>query len=162
METLEKKKAYLVEKLGVFLEKKEKYPPMAARIMAHIILTGKQGTTFEDLTFELGASKSTISTHLNHLHDLKRLEYFTKPGDRKKYYVINVDSMMQKIADMLEDWKYEKEIHLEVMRFKTEMNKNLNDEQKFDLNFHDSFIEFNDEAIKSITKLKETIVKQYH
>ena len=37
----------------------------------------------------LCASKSTISTHLNHLQDLNKIEYFTKTGDRKKYFIIN-------------------------------------------------------------------------
>ncbi len=160
MEALEKKKAHLVEKLGVFLEKKNSLAPVAARILAYVILTGKQGTTFEDLVSTLCASKSTISTHLNHLHDLKRLDYFTKTGDRKKYYIINVDSMIQSIINMLEQWKCEKELHVEMMEFKKEMNHNLSDENKFDLKFHESFIEFNEEAIKSITKLKETIVNQ--
>ena len=67
----------LVEKLGVHLEGRENLAPVAARIMAYIILTGKQGTTFDDLVTNLCASKSTISTHLNHLQDLKKLEYFT-------------------------------------------------------------------------------------
>ncbi len=162
MKTLAKKKAHLVEKLGVFIEKKDSLAPLAARILAYVILTGKQGTTFEDLVSNLCASKSTISTHLNHLYDLKRLNYYTKPGDRKKYYVINVDSMMQKISDMLEDWKREKELHLEMIEFKKEMNNYLTDEIKFDFHLHNSFIEFNDEAIKSITKLKETIINQKH
>ncbi|HPE83291.1 MAG: transcriptional regulator [Aequorivita sp.] len=159
METLNKKKAYLVEKLGVFLERKEGLAPIAARILAQVILTGKQGTTFEDLVSTLCASKSTISTHLNHLYDLKRLDYFTKTGDRKKYYTINVESMVQNITDMLEEWKSEKELHIEMMEFKAEMNKNLSEENKFELHFHESYIEFNEEAIKSIAKLKETIVK---
>ena len=159
METLNKKKAYLVEKLGVFLERKEGLAPIAARILAQVILTGKQGTTFEDLVSTLCASKSTISTHLNHLYDLKRLDYFTKTGDRKKYYTINVESMVQNITDMLEEWKSEKELHIEMMEFKAEMHKNLSEENKFELHFHESYIEFNEEAIKSIAKLKETIVK---
>ena len=88
MDNLEKRKLELVEKLGIFLEKKEQIAPVAARIFSFIILTGKQGTTFDDLVTNLCASKSTISTHLNHLQDLKKLEYFTKPGDRKKYFIV--------------------------------------------------------------------------
>ena len=68
--------------------------------------------------------------------------------------------MIQSIINMLEQWKCEKELHVEMMEFKKEMNHNLSDENKFDLKFHESFIEFNEEAIKSITKLKETIVNQ--
>lgn len=82
-------KLRLVESLGVHFENKDHLAPVAARILSYAILTGKQGVTFEDLVSNLCASKSTISTHLNHLQDLKKLEYFTKPGDRKKYFIIN-------------------------------------------------------------------------
>ena len=75
-----KKKMALVEKLGVHIENKEKLAPVAARIISYIILTGKTGTTFEEMVTILCASKSTISTHLNHLQDLNKIEYFTKTG----------------------------------------------------------------------------------
>ncbi|GAL00549.1 hypothetical protein JCM19314_2157 [Nonlabens ulvanivorans] len=76
----------LVEKLGVHLENREQLAPVAARILSYIILTGKKGSTFEDLVTILCASKSTISTHLNHLQDLNKIQYFTKVGDRKKVF----------------------------------------------------------------------------
>ena len=57
MDSTEKRKRELVEKLGILLEKKEHMAPVAARIFSYIILTGKQGTTFEDLVENLCASK---------------------------------------------------------------------------------------------------------
>ncbi|CAM1339276.1 Transcriptional regulator [Tenacibaculum aestuarii] len=162
MNQVEKKKCELVEKLGIFLEKKEQMAPVAARIFSHIILTGKQGTTFEDLVSGLCASKSTISTHLNHLQDLKKVNYFTKTGDRKKYFVLNKDTMLQGISDMVEEWKGEKQLHIEIKAYKEEANENLEEENQFELGFHDSFIEFLDGAITSIIKLKETIVNHKH
>ena len=44
-----KQKHALVEKLGVLIESKDNLAPVAARILSYIILTGKAGTTFEDL-----------------------------------------------------------------------------------------------------------------
>ncbi|MEZ4793161.1 MAG: hypothetical protein R2783_06785 [Gelidibacter sp.] len=105
-----KEKQDLVERLGVFMEQKEQLAPVAARIFSYIILTGKVGTTFEDLVRDLCASKSTISTHLNHLADLKQIVYFTKPGDRKKYYTVNQDSILQSIDAMMESYDHPKEI----------------------------------------------------
>ena len=162
MNQVEKKKCELVEKLGIFLEKKEQMAPVAARIFSHIILTGKQGTTFEDLVSGLCASKSTISTHLNHLQDLKKLTYFTKTGDRKKYFVLNKDTMLQGISNLVEEWKGEKQLHIEIKAYKEEVNETLEEEIQFELGFHDNFIEFLDGAISSITKLKETIVNHKH
>lgn len=160
MNNTEKRKCELVEKLGIFLEKKEQMAPMEARIFSYIILTGKQGTTFEDLVNNLCASKSTISTHLNHLQDLKKLSYFTKTGDRKKYFIINSDTMIQGVSNMVEAWKNEKELHLEIKAYKEAFNKTLDDENKFEVGFHESYIDFLDSAMLSIIRLKETMITQ--
>ena len=102
----------LVEKLGVHLEAREQLAPVAARILAYIILTGKRGATFEDMVCILCASKSTISTHLNHLQDLNKIEYFTKTGDRKKYFIINKNTIIQHVDRMISHWDDERAIHL--------------------------------------------------
>lgn len=156
-----KQKQALVEKLGVFIETKDQLAPVAARILSYIILTGKVGTTFEDLVSKLCASKSTISTHLNHLHDLKKIVYFTKVGDRKKYFVINQDAIIQGIDDMIETWHNQKELHIEIRDYKEKSNANNPDEDsKFDLEFHDDYILFLDEATKSISNLRTKIVEK--
>ncbi|MGE5945065.1 MAG: GbsR/MarR family transcriptional regulator, partial [Flavobacteriales bacterium] len=124
----------------------------------YIILTGKRGTTFEDLVTILCASKSTISTHLNHLQDLKKIVYFTKAGDRKKYFIMNSDNIIQNIDAMIETWSTQKQLHMEIKEYKEAMNSKNNDEtSKFDLEFHDNYIQFLDEATKSILKLKTKI-----
>ncbi|AXP80798.1 hypothetical protein CJ739_1712 [Mariniflexile rhizosphaerae] len=154
-------KKALVEKLGVFIENKDQLAPVAARIMSYIILTGKVGTTFEDLVLKLCASKSTISTHLNHLQDLKKIVYFTKLGDRKKYFVINQDTIIQGIDDMIETWCVQKELHIEIRDYKEKSNANNSDDtSKFDLEFHDDYIQFLDEATKSVLKLRTKIIEK--
>lgn len=151
----------LVERLGVFMEQKEQLAPVAARILSYIILTGKAGTTFEDLVRDLCASKSTISTHLNHLADLKRILYFTKTGDRKKYYTINEDSIIQSIDAMTESWILQKELHLEIREYKEKTNQMKSDyASKFNLDFHDDYIEFLDEVTKAVSTLKSRILEK--
>ena len=151
----------LVERLGVFMEQKEQLAPVAARILAYIVLTGKFGTTFEDLVKDLCASKSTISTHLNHLASLKRIVYFTKTGDRKKYYTINEDSIIQNIDSMMESWMLQKELHLEIKMYKESANKSKTDVAfKFDLDFHDNYIKFLEEVTKSVSTLRSKIVEK--
>lgn len=155
------KKQELVERLGVFMEQKEQVAPLAARILSYIILTGKVGTTFEDLVRGLRASKSTVSTHLNHLSDLKRIVYFTKPGDRKRYYTINDDSIIQSIDNMMASWVTQKELHWEIRSYKDQINKqNRPDTPKFDLDFHDNYIQFLDEVTKSVSTLKLKIIEK--
>lgn len=159
------KKMSLVEKLGVHLETREQLAPVAARILAFIILTGRRGTTFEDLVLLLCASKSTISTHLNHLQNLGKIEYFTKTGDRKKYFIINKDTIIQHIDRMTHDWKEEREIHLEIKDYKEKQNdlKIEKEENKFDLSFHNDYVKFIDEASSSIQELREKLINnQFH
>lgn len=150
-------KMALVEKLGVHIEKREKLAPVAARILSYIILTGKKGSTFEDLVTTLCASKSTISTHLNHLQDLDKIVYFTKTGDRKKYFVINKDMIVQHIDNMIHEWREVRELHLEIKDYKEIINNQNVEEEKFDLNFHNDYIKFIDEATFSIEELRTKI-----
>tara|TARA_R110002050_G_scaffold243115_2_gene379554 strand:- start:54797 stop:55297 length:501 start_codon:yes stop_codon:yes gene_type:complete len=155
-----KQKLRLVEKLGVFLEKKEQLAPVEARILSYIILTGKVGTTFEDLVTHLCASKSTISTHLSHLQDLKKVIYFTKSGDRKKYFTINQDHIIHSIDNMMESWLSQKDLHIEIRDYKENANSTSKDEaSKFDLDFHDNYIKFLNEATKSISELRTKIIE---
>jgi DNA-binding transcriptional regulator GbsR (MarR family) len=156
-----KEKQDLVERLGVFMEQKEQLAPVAARIMSYIVLTGKLGTTFEDLVRDLCASKSTISTHLNHLADLKRIVYFTKSGDRKKYYTINEDSIIQSIDTMMASWMVQKELHQEIKVYKNKINnQTLENNSKFDLDFHDNYIQFLEEVTQSVSTLRSTIIEK--
>ncbi|GGG93157.1 hypothetical protein GCM10011416_07770 [Polaribacter pacificus] len=156
-------KMRLVEKLGVHLENREQLAPVAARILSYIILTGKKGTTFEEMVNILCASKSTISTHLNHLQDLHKIEYFTKTGDRKKYFVINKDSIVQHIDDLINEWQEVRELHLEIKNYKEVLNtkKIKKNEEKFDLNFHNDYIKFLDEASTSIKELKLKLINNH-
>lgn len=153
----------LVERLGVFMEQKEQLAPVAARIISYVILTGRKGTTFEDLVRDLRASKSTISTHLNHLADLKRIVYFTKPGDRKKYYTMNDDSIIQSIDSLMDSWILHKELHQEVKVYKNKINSlSTEDDSKFNLDFHDDYIQFLEEITKSVSKLRSKIIEKKH
>lgn len=149
----------LVERLGVFLERKDQLAPVAARILSYVILTGKSGTTFDDLVINLGASKSTISTHLTHLQNLKKLVYFTKTGDRKKYFVLNQDTIIQSMNLMIEQWNEQKNLHAEIKLFKEKVNQSLTaKEYIFDLEFDDNFIAYLNEAIHSVSLLKNKII----
>lgn len=156
------KKQDLVERLGVFMEQKEHLAPLAARILAFIVLTGRYGTTFEYLVKALGASKSTISTHLNHLADLKRIVYFTKPGDRKKYYTINEDSIIQSIDALMESWVTQKQLHEEIKQYKDDVNQEQTEESaKFDLSYHDDYIKFLNEVTQSVSTLRSKIKEKH-
>lgn len=157
-------KERLVEQLGVFMENEAQLAPMAARILSTLILVGKEGSTFDQLVNDLKASKSTISTHLENLQTTNKIKYYTKPGDRKRYFIINQNLMMNIIDDLLIRWQTEKEIHQAVLEYKKKMNE-LQDKTKplhFDLEFQKDFLVFLEEATTAIQKLKSNIINNKH
>lgn len=157
-EGLEKQKKELIEQLGVQLEN-DKLAPLAARVMATLILNGKQGVTFEQLVNELNASKSTISTHLEQLQATNRIKYFTKTGERKRYFIINPDLMLNVIDEMIAKWETETKIHEKILDYKKSHNElcQQREEFKFDLEFQKDFLTFLREATTAIQKLKTKI-----
>jgi DNA-binding transcriptional regulator GbsR (MarR family) len=159
---LDLKKKELVERLGVHFEETDHFAPLAARIIAYIILSGKKGSTFDELVTNLCASKSTISTHLTNLQSLKRVGYYTKTGDRKKYYVVNRDRIIKNIDEMIAKWSTQKELHQEIKAYKKEMNNYAKtaDNPNFGLEFHNDYITFLDEATKSILELRKKLIEK--
>ncbi|HET8753264.1 MAG TPA: transcriptional regulator [Salinimicrobium sp.] len=155
---LELKKRKLVESLGVQLEK-DNLAPVAARIFATLILAGQKGVTFDELVSDLNASKSTVSTHLDQLQSNNKIQYFTKPGDRKRYFIINPNLMLNVIDEMIAKWDAQKVIHEQVLEYKekrNEFNKEI-DKYQLDLDFQKDFLTFLDEATTAIRKLKTNI-----
>src|SRR5690606_29887109 len=61
-------------------------PPLAARIYATLLISSNEGLTFDEIMEIVQASKSTVSNNLNILVQLSYVEYFTRPGNRKRYF----------------------------------------------------------------------------
>ena len=99
---------------------------------------------------------------MNHLHDLKKIVYFTKPGDRKKYFTINKDSICLSIDTLVESWSSEKELHLEIKTYKESINNSdtIEEDERFELDFHDDYIQFLQEVTKSVLKLRSKITEK--
>lgn len=84
---MQEEKNELIEMFGIHFEQLYNVSPLAARILATLTIDGcKSGLTFEDLVDRLKASKSSISTNLNLLQKMEKINYFTLLGDRKKYF----------------------------------------------------------------------------
>ncbi len=86
--SLPQKTKKLIEEIGVGLETRLKISPLAARIYALLTLSSYEGLSFEEIREKIGSSKSSTSVNLNVLTQLKQIEYFTKSGDRKRYFRI--------------------------------------------------------------------------
>lgn len=153
---LENQRNQLIEELGVIMERKDQLAPVAARILSTLILTGQEGITFDQLVQSLNASKSTVSTHLDQLQTSNKIKYFTKPGDRKRYFIVNPNLTFDVIDEMTAQWEMEKAVHQKVLEYKKSSNELCRDKKKtsFDLSFQRDLLVFLDEATTAIQKLK--------
>ena len=53
-----------------------------------LTISSYDGLTFEEVREIIGSSKSSTSVNLNVLIQLKQIDYYTKSGDRKRYFKI--------------------------------------------------------------------------
>lgn len=157
------KKDKLIEKMGVHLEHKEQLAPLAARILASLILKGKKGETFENLVCELQASKSTIFTHLTTLQASHRITYYTKTGDRKKYFMLSSNAWVQSMDEMINNWNDERDIHLEIIDYKTDVNDAfpIDSDERFDLDFHHEYLNYLDQATVLMKNLRLKLIENH-
>jgi DNA-binding transcriptional regulator GbsR (MarR family) len=156
-----KKKERLIEKMGVHLETKEQLAPLAARILSYLVLKGRKGETFENLVADLNASKSTIFTHLTTLQASHRITYYTKTGDRKKYFILSPNALILAMDNMIENWKEEREIHLEISKYKEEINQDLpeDSEDRFDLEFHSDYLDYLEQVSSLMINLRSKLIE---
>lgn len=87
MEKIKLRKAQqaLIEKFGVFMEHSGA-TPVQARISALLLICDSAELTFEEIYETLQISKSAASNAINSLLMMERIQYQTKPGDRKRYF----------------------------------------------------------------------------
>ena len=153
----------LIEKLGVHIESKEQLAPLAARIVASLVLKGRKGETFEGLVDKLNASKSTISSHLTNLQAAHRITYYTKSGDRKKYFILSPNAMIYTMDEMIESWEQQRDIHLEIIEYKTDVNKDIEDvDDKFDIEFHSTYLNYLEQASVLMKNLRTKIIENHN
>lgn len=104
---MQQEKQEIIEMFGVHFEQLYNIPPLASRIIGTLIIDGcKSGLTFEELVDKLQASKSSISTNLNLLLKMEKINYFTIVGDRKKYF--KAAPLSQRLDNYLTLVKHEK------------------------------------------------------
>lgn len=145
--SLDHQKKDLIEKLGVHFEKEIQLPPLASRIIATLILNGSSGITFEQLVTNLEASKSTIFTHLTSLEAQQRIQYFTKCGDRKRYYIISPGFINRKIEALLLLWNNEIKLQKEILAYLKAFNK-IHVQEPKSLTVHENALDFLSNTVK--------------
>lgn len=146
-------KKKLVEEIGLHFEQIDQMSPLAARIYAIMILSPNDGHTFDEILEMTCASKSSVSTQLNLLLQLKKAEYFTKSGDRKRYFRASKTYLINTLEEHLTSIKQQ----IKVINKITEFNETFN-QYKFQEHGSISLL-FKDYLINQEKNIKDTIKK---
>lgn len=125
---LSKSQKELIEKFGVFMEKTG-ITPAQSRILGLLLICDKAELTFDEIYQTLGISKSAASNALNALLVMEKIEYHTKPGDRKRYFVHRIGhteiDFDKKLNKLLEINILLKEVLIQRPKTTPDFNKNL-------------------------------------
>ncbi len=123
MDKPSKEKIELIEEIGVLFEQThDDLTPLAARINVMMILSPSDGNTFEEIVQMTKASKSSVSNQLKLLLHLKRVEYFTKTGDRKRYFRASKEYLKLRLEEHLDKITKEIELVQRLNKFNKEHN----------------------------------------
>ncbi|WP_264559914.1 GbsR/MarR family transcriptional regulator [Flavobacterium sp. N2270] len=148
---MEAEKQEIIEMFGVHFEQLYNIPPLAARILGTLIIDGcKSGLTFEELVEKMQASKSSISTNLNLLQKMDKINYFTKIGDRKKYF--KAAPLSQRLNNYLTLVNNEKILIDKIIRYR---EKNISCSQE-EINLQNSYA-YREHMLKAEQLLMTTI-----
>lgn len=93
----------LIERFGVYMERTGNgMTPVETRIIGLLGVSDIIELTFDEIQEILSISKGATSNALNRLLEIERIEYITKPGDRKRYFRLAMNGMEVKWKEKLQ------------------------------------------------------------
>ncbi len=92
----------LIEELGNHLNRHGGHQ-LCGRIIGLLSFSDAEDFTFDEIVSELQVSKSSVSVALNNLLATNKIEYFTRAGDRKRYFRIKIKPIGEAIEEMMHD-----------------------------------------------------------
>ena len=123
--TLSPDQQQVIEKIGVFFEKKGNQP-ILGRIIGLLMVVEEAEATFEDIQNALFVSKSAVSQALTLLQSQNKVEYTTKPGERKRYFRLKIRNWKVDIQeDMKEVFKFNNIVE-EIISMRSDSNMEFN------------------------------------
>lgn len=133
---LSERQLKLVEELGIYYEKTD-LQPAAARIYALLMVSDRNELTFEEIYENLNISKSAASNAINLMIGTQRVEYITRPGERKRYFRCKVESLTDGMQKSLYSLEVFNSLLKEVIMLRPEDTKEFNDNLKEVVDFLD-------------------------
>lgn len=122
---LTQKQKELIERFGVLMENHGS-SPAEARITGLLIVCDVNELTFEEIYETLGISKSAASNAIKRLLDTNRIEYITKPGDRKRYFRTRIYKWEENLAENFKKSFSVSEIFKEILEQRPKNTKEFN------------------------------------
>lgn len=120
----------LLERLAVSYEKTGLQPAMA-KILALLLVSDHNELSFEQIQATINLSKGATSQSINHLLLVKKIDYRTKIGDRKRYFFSKIISWRENFLEQINSVTELLNIHREVLASRTketeEFNKSIQD-----------------------------------
>ena len=117
---LTEKQTELIERIGIHFE--QSIPPAAARILSLLIGSDKESYSFDEIREVLNLSKSATSNGMNFLLSVKKIEYYTKSGDRKRYFRWSPNSTIAHFKENIEKILGLSELFEETLKHKNREN----------------------------------------
>lgn len=130
---LNDKQLALIEKLGLFFE--SGLQPAPARIAALLLVSDRLELTFDEIREVLNLSKSATSNALNFLLSMERIEYITKPGDRKRYFRSNISDWKENMKTKFLEFEKVNALMREVLDQRPHSTKDFNQGLEEFINF---------------------------
>ncbi len=96
------KQKELIEELGNHLAR-HGGQQLCGRILGLLSFSDAEEFTFDEIVSQLQVSKSSVSVAINTLLMTNKIEYFTRSGDRKRYFRIKSKPMTEAIEEMMKD-----------------------------------------------------------
>jgi DNA-binding transcriptional regulator GbsR (MarR family) len=124
----------LVEKIGVVIEKTGSQPAVG-RVLGCLLVSDPPQKTFDEIHEYLGISKSAVSNALNILMSREIVDYFTVPGDRRRYFRLSLSGWFELIRKQTSFHSAIPELLRDVLAARStrypEFNKGLKDAIEF-------------------------------
>lgn len=133
------------------------FPPLTANIFTFLMFDLEhEGTTFEDILEATCASKSSVSNTLNRLLQSNHIEYYSKLGERKRYYRINKAIFNVQFRDTIRQLKKHKEIleryaahRYQILEEKDEHSEKIN----LHINLQENTINLFEETLEKLNQI---------
>lgn len=154
-------KEKLVEEIGVYIEQDGPLSPLAARIYALLMLCPRAGHSFDEIVELSKSSKSSVSTSLNLLLTNGGIEYFTKPGERKRFFRLSKSYLKVNLKNSKDHISKELRMIKKVEQFNIRYNKEKYKKHKDFGKLYKEYLELHyanlENTINKMNQLEKTV-----